>query len=58
MKPADLMTYCNNNVTQAAATARVSEMTMRNWLAANAIPAAQQRSIELLTKGALKADES
>lgn len=58
MKPADLMSHCNNNVTQAAATAKVSEMTMRNWIAAGSIPAAQQRSIELLTKGALKADES
>lgn len=58
MKPADLMAHCNNNVTKAAALAEVSEMAVRNWVKADHIPIIQQRSIEILTKGALKADES
>ena len=58
MKPADLIAHCSNNVTKAAALAEVSEMAVRNWLKADSIPIIQQRSIEILTKGALKADES
>ena len=57
MKPADLMAHCGNNVTKAAALAEVSEMAVRNWLKADSIPIIQQRSIEILTKGTLKADD-
>lgn len=58
MKPNDLIQYCGGSLTLAAATAKVTENTMRNWKEAGKIPHLQQRSIEVLTKGALKAEES
>lgn len=57
MKPTDLTEHCGNNITKAAALAEVSEMAVRNWVKAGSIPIIQQRSIEILTKGALKADD-
>ncbi len=57
MTPNELMEYSGGNLTTAAHTAQVKENTVRNWLAAGSIPAVQQRSIEVLTKGKLKADK-
>jgi len=55
MTPQELLDYSGGNITQAAVTARVTETCMRNWIKTEKIPESQQRSIEVLTKGALKA---
>ena len=50
--------YCHHDITEAATVAQVRENTIRNWRSAGSIPIVQQRSIEVLTKGKLKADKS
>ena len=57
MTPQELLDYSGGNRIKAALTAKVTEQCIKNWLIAGKIPPLQQRSIEVLTKGALRTDE-
>ncbi len=57
MNVTQLMNYFDGDYTKAAAFCEVTENSVRNWSRAGSIPIVQQRSIEVLTKGKLKADK-
>ena len=56
MKPNEVIKHYGGSTLLVAYNLKVSEQTLRNWVAADKIPYIAQLAIQLLTKGKLKAD--
>ena len=57
MKPAEVIKHYGDSTLLVAYNLKVSEQTIRNWIAADKVPYIAQLAIQLLTKSKLKANQ-